>query len=135
MSVEETTVRLNALAGARRAADDEIERAINSLRVAYKQVVDAARHTDALNGAEPSVPMGELADYLSVARELLAEMTIALVDLHPKDAGNLGKNPDLPSFAVDVRNGLQSKRLGKWETQALRELVVGALAGEAKAGQ
>lgn len=130
MSVETTSISIAVIAAARRAADDEVERAINSLRVAYKQVVDAAEHTALLNVGGP---MAELADYLVIARETIAEMTLALIDLHPKQAGDLGQNPNLASFAVDARNGLQSKRLSKWETEALRELVVEALSGEPKA--
>lgn len=139
MSIEATSGHLSALASARRAADDDIERAINSLRVAYKQVVDAAEAAAALNAGttrSSSAPMSELVDYLATAREALAEITLALIELHPKQAGNLGVSHPIPvSFAADARKGMQSKRLAKWETEALRELVVEALAGEAEAGQ
>lgn len=130
MSVEVTSSHLDGLAAARRSADQEIERAINSLRIAYKQVVEAAEHTAALTrGTKITGSMEELWEYLAQAREMLAEMTVALIDLHPKQAGDLGQNPRPESFAADVRNGLQSKRLAKWEIDALRERVVEALAG------
>ena len=137
MSVEATSLHLDTLSQARRSADQEMERAISSLRIAYKQVVDAAACAIALNAGTKSsaAPMTELVDYLATARETLAEITLALIDLHPKQAGNLGVNPNPETFAADARNGMQAKRLAKWETETLREAAVTALAGDAKAAQ
>lgn len=131
MSLRATSEHLTGLAQSRRAGDDEIERAINSLRVAYKQVVEAAEHTAALTrDTKPEGPLKELSEYLATARETIAEMTLVLIDLHPKHVQDLGTNPNMGSFDEDARNGMKSKRLAKWETDALREIVVDALAGE-----
>ena len=140
MSVEATSANLETITNSRRVADQEIERAINSLNLAYKEVVAAAGACSTLNG-EPSEapgPMSEMADYLAMAREVLAEMSAALIALHP----NSGKRAVLvtgrPStFENDLRNGLTSMRLARWETETLNELAVKVLAGNAnaKAGQ
>jgi len=138
MSVEATSALLATLAAARRSSDHEIESAISELRAAYKHIVEAAEVSAALNfgvGKSSSTPMTELEDYLATTREALAEITMVLIELHPKQAGNLGVNPSPASFATDARNGMQVKRLAKWEAEALRTVVVEALAGDAKASQ
>lgn len=140
MSVEDTSASLDAITNSRRISDQEIEKAVHSVRIAYQEIVSAAGACATLN-REPSDapgPMTELAEYLAMAREVLAEMTSALIMLHP----NSGKRSALltgrtSTFENDLRNGLTLMRLARWETETLNELAVKVLAGNAnaKAGQ
>jgi hypothetical protein len=70
------------------------------------------------------------------AREVLAEITLTLIDLHPnkKDLlANRGQNIRVQQLvAKDAQNGIVAKRLATWEEQARRTVVVDALAGKSK---
>lgn len=135
MSLLEQSQHLSALAAARRSADDAIERAINNLREAHKNVVDSVPHLEALDSAKArrGEALSELADYLATAREMLAETALALIDLHPnketlRTAG--GNMVTTPIMHADGRKGMEAKRLAKWEAAALREEIVAVLAGD-----
>lgn len=137
MSITTISATLEGLVASRKTADQELERAIISLRLVYEHVVMATVHMIGLDGdkADDGSALSELSEYLIVARAVLPELTLALIGLHPNgETMALTSKPALEEmFRQDARSGMESKRLAQWETETLRELVVKALAAEPQA--
>ncbi len=121
------TESIDGLAGAKRSAEQQLDHAIGSLAAAHDQLVKAAMHVEKLTDGGSSSPIDQLADYVTVAREVSAEAFVALSRF--RSTSNVKTNEALRS---DARKGMQAKRLARWEAEALREAVVEALAGDTK---
>ena len=104
----------------------------------YGSIEEAHRRLEALvRGGESTSELRELVEYLGLVREMLAELSFALVECHPDKAQFLQVTDPLAAVA---RDGMQKGHLADWEArsiqmvgaraQALRTIVVKALAGE-----
>lgn len=93
----------------------------------YGSIEQAHQRLVALIAEESGSELRELVEYLGFVREMLAELSVALVELHPDKAQFLQIIEPLASVA---RDGMRNRHLADWETQTFRTIVVKALAGE-----
>lgn len=94
---------------------------------AYGSIEQAHQRLVALPAEESVREIRELVEYLEFVREMLAELSVALIDLHPDKAQFLQLTEPLASAA---RDGMRKRHLSGWEAQTFRAIVVKALAGE-----
>lgn len=133
-NIAKLSEHIDGLAESKRLAEQQLDSAIGTLAIAHAQLVKVSEHIANLTGeGRATGALAELAEYAAVAREVTAEATLALSGLrpgHPVIIGAKAKTATAVAIVDDARNGMQGKRLAKWESDALREAVVAALAGE-----
>lgn len=118
---------LRATAALQAAAASALGQSIREAVRSYGSIEEAHRRLVALVAVESYREVHELAEHLGFVCEMLAELSVALVELHPDKAQFLQVTEPLASVALD---GMRKRRLADWEAQTFRSVVVKALAGE-----
>lgn len=118
---------LRATAALQAAAASALGQSIRDAAQSYGLIHEAHERLVALVAVESYREVRELAEYLGFVREMLAELSVALVELHPDKAQFLEITAPLASVAWD---GMRKRHLADWEAQTFRTVVVKALAGE-----
>lgn len=118
---------LRATAGLQAAAASVLGQSIRDAAQSYGIIHEAHERLVALLAVESYREVRELAEHLGFVCEMLAELSVALVELHPDKAQFLQLIEPLASAA---RDGMRKRHLADWETQTFRTIVVRALAGE-----
>lgn len=119
---------LRATAALQAAAASALGQSIREAVRSYGSIEEAHERLVALVSVESNSEVRELAEYLGSVREMLAELSVAMAELHPNKAQFLQITKRLASVALD---GMRKRRLADWEAQTFRSVVIKALAGEA----
>lgn len=132
MDMRTTAEELQRVSTRRSQAADAIREAVEATLRAYGAIEDAHRSSLGLHVAhalygESFKELAELVEHLGDVRELVAELGVALAALHPDQAQF---SQIVEALSTAARSGMEQKRLAEWEAQALRSVVIRALAGE-----
>lgn len=132
MDMRTTAEELQRVATRRSQMAIAIGEAVQAAMRAYGAIEDAHRSSLGLHVAhalygESFEELTELVEHLGEVREFVAELGVALAALHPDQAQF---SQIVEALASAARRGMEQKRLAEWEAQAIRTVVVEALAGE-----